>query len=111
MPDDPKPEPEHTMDHTINLWSAMTRLESEGERDSCTYPRVTKDDLAALGWQARFYMQELSIRAIEGGWEIRIFSYDTDCIGDEVIIFTPKDGMKPCEIRKDRYGRIKWHHS
>ena len=56
-------------------------------------------------------MQELSIRAIEGGWEIRVFSCDTDCIGDEVIIFTPKDGMKPCEIRKDRYGRIKWHHS
>jgi len=112
LEDKPQPkDPNYTMVAPINLWSAMTTLESQNRRGEQLYPKVTDDDLRAFGWQARFYMQELNVQATDGGWLIRVFSCDMEGIGDEVILFVPKDALKPCEIRKDRCGRLEWHHS
>jgi hypothetical protein len=93
---------------SINLWECLTKLESLNAKDQYVNPKVTDDDMVALGNSGRWHGQELSLEPREDGWLIKVFScYSEDCVtGIEILI--PKDG--PVKILKDRNGMIEYHH-
>ena len=97
------------MEHSINLWECLTRLESLNKKGDSPV-KVSEDDLIALGKNTRTWHQELSLQATEKGWVIRVFSCEMDCYGDEVVILIPSDHKEPVKILKDTVGRITFSH-
>lgn len=93
----------------INLWEAMTNLESRNSRGEHTTPKVTEDNMMALGQSARWGGQELAIQVTEEGWLIKIFScYSDDNTGIEILI--PKKHLEPVKVVKDIDGHWEYHH-
>lgn len=100
----------------INLWEAITAARTNHDKDSkgqeprCLGPRVVDSDVDGLSKSARWYGQELSVRATDEGWVITVFSCwdDRDECGIEILI--PKDGKEPAKILKDRNHRIMFLH-
>lgn len=96
----------------INLWEAITSCELnhqkfDNDKEPRSYgPRVTREDVAALSNSARFGGQELTVRATEEGWLIKVFScYDCqDTCSVQIMI--PKDCMEPARFVLDRTARI-----
>ena len=97
------------MEHSINLWECLTRLESLNKKDFQPI-KVTEEDLIALGRNTRTWHQELSLQSTAEGWVIRIFSCEPDCYGDEAVILIPSDHKEPIKVLKDRIGRITFSH-
>ena len=86
---------------SINLWECITSSKLEG--------KITEEQLAELGNSARWNGQEISLRATEEGWKIRVFScYSEDATGIEILI--PKKSHEPVKILQDRDGRWEYHH-
>lgn len=94
----------------INLWEALTTLESRHARGEYISPKVTEEDIIALGTAGRWNGQELSLEASEEGWIIKVFSCYSEDFVTEVKILIPKDLNKPVKILKDRSGRVEFHH-
>ena len=91
----------------INLWECLTSLY---ERDLPASHSVTDELLQALGFSARFHMQELTMMATDDGWLIQIFSADSGLDPGKIEIIIPKDHTKPVKVIKDIAGRIQHLH-
>ena len=87
---------------SINLWECITSSKLEG--------KIIREQLTELGNPARWNGQEISLRATEEGWKIRIFSCYSDDNNCEIVILIPKDNNKSVQILKDRSGYIEYHH-
>lgn len=96
----------------INLWEAITAAElnwqkfDNGLEPRALGPRVKDTDVSALSKSARFGGQEITVRATEEGWLIKVFScYDCqDACSVQIMI--PKDCMEPARFVLDRTARI-----
>ena len=94
----------------VNLWEALTSLETIGRREEKYPQRVFQEQLCELGKAARFHMQEITLEATEEGWLIKVFGCDSAADGFDIHILIPKDYRQPTKVIKDRYGRLEYHH-
>lgn len=96
----------------INLWEAITAAELnwkkfEEEKEPRAYgPHVNPEDVTALTKSARFGGQELTVRATDEGWLIKVFSCYDNHDNCSVQILIPKDCMQPAKFILDRTNRI-----
>lgn len=101
-----------TAQNPINIWEAITAAESNhnkldnNKEPRCYGPRVSGEDVSALSKSARFGGQEMTVRATEEGWLIKVFSCYESHDNCSVQIMIPKDCMQPARFILDRTERI-----
>lgn len=87
----------------INLWEAMTALKTAHGRNplDADGPRVTSEDLQALGKVARYRGgQEISLKATPEGWVIQIFSCYSEGGDQSIKILIPEDFHAPVVVEE-----------